>query len=171
MHFFTQRSVVVRLARRFEALASRAVFASLACLVASCSSVNPYYDASKPHHRPDGFQNNYVEFKPKGIGELLRWRYEAIRAGLPLPAGAPTPSVTADLAFIRANAVAATMQPAVTWIGHASVLAQVGGLNVLIDPVFSQRASPLGFVGPKRHQPPGLSPADLPHIDVVLVSH
>ncbi|MDB5816961.1 MAG: fold metallo-hydrolase, partial [Rhizobacter sp.] len=41
----------------------------------------------------------------------------------------------------------------------------------LIDPVFSQRASPLGFVGPKRHQPPGLLPADLPHIDVVLVSH
>ncbi len=51
------------------------------------------------------------------------------------------------------------------------MLAQVGGLNVLTDPIFSERASPVQFIGPKRHQPPGLSLAELPNIDLVLVSH
>ena len=63
------------------------------------------------------------------------------------------------------------MQPAVTWIGHASALVQAGGINVLTDPVFSERASPLSFIGPRRAQPPGLALAQLPHIDAVLVSH
>jgi N-acyl-phosphatidylethanolamine-hydrolysing phospholipase D len=63
------------------------------------------------------------------------------------------------------------MEPALTWIGHASVLAQIGGINVLLDPIFSERASPLSFVGPKRASPPGLLAAQLPRIDAVLVSH
>ena len=63
------------------------------------------------------------------------------------------------------------MTPAVTWIGHATTLAQMGGLNWLMDPVFSDRASPVGFLGPRRAHPPGLSLAQLPRIDVVLVSH
>lgn len=77
-----------------------------------------------------------------------------------------------DLAFVKANAVAgAAMEPALTWIGHATSLVQAGGLNVLTDPVFSERASPLSFIGPKRHVPPGMALADLPHVDVVLISH
>jgi N-acyl-phosphatidylethanolamine-hydrolysing phospholipase D len=51
------------------------------------------------------------------------------------------------------------------------VLAQIGGQNVLTDPIFSERASPLSFAGPKRHQPPGVALAQLPRIDLVLVSH
>ena len=63
------------------------------------------------------------------------------------------------------------MVPAVTWIGHASTLVQVGGSNVLTDPMFSERASPLSFAGPKRPLPPGIALADLPHIDAVVISH
>ena len=51
------------------------------------------------------------------------------------------------------------------------MLVQLGGLNVLTDPIFSERASPLAFIGPKRHQPPALTAAELPRIDVVLISH
>jgi N-acyl-phosphatidylethanolamine-hydrolysing phospholipase D len=80
--------------------------------------------------------------------------------------------VVPELAFVQANARAgAAMQPAVTFIGHASVLVQAGGLNMLTDPMFSERASPFSFIGPKRAQPPGLSLAQLPHIDLVLISH
>ena len=61
--------------------------------------------------------------------------------------------------------------PQLTWIGHETLLLQIGGLNVLTDPVFSNRASPLPFAGPRRHQPPGLSLSQLPHIDLVLISH
>ena len=54
-----------------------------------------------------------------------------------------------DLAFIQSNAKAgAAMVPAVTWIGHATVLVQLGGLNVLTDPMFSERASPLSLRRP-----------------------
>ena len=63
------------------------------------------------------------------------------------------------------------MLPAVTWIGHATALVQAGGLNLLTDPIFSDRASPVSFVGPRRAQPPGVALSQLPHIDVVLVSH
>lgn len=126
----------------------------------------------KRHHRPDGFRNNYAEFSGKSLADVLRWRRSAMQRGLPPPASAPTPQVEPDLAFIAANAGAgAAMRPALTWIGHATVLAQLGGLALLTDPIFSLRASPLAFAGPKRHQPPGIALAQLPHIDVVLVSH
>jgi N-acyl-phosphatidylethanolamine-hydrolysing phospholipase D len=152
--------------------AARPLAAVTVALLTSCNAVNPYFDASKPHHRASGFQSNYTEFASKGLGDLLRWQFEAARQGLPKPPQTPTPRVAPDLAFITANASAsAAMQPAITWVGHATMLAQIGGINLITDPVFSQRASPLSFMGPKRQQAPGLGLAELPHIDVVLVSH
>jgi L-ascorbate metabolism protein UlaG (beta-lactamase superfamily) len=56
-------------------------------------------------------------------------------------------------------------------VGHASFLLQTGGLNILIDPVWSERVSPVSFAGPKRINAPGIAFEDLPPIDVVLVSH
>ncbi|MEO5734291.1 MAG: MBL fold metallo-hydrolase [Rubrivivax sp.] len=127
---------------------------------------------NKPHYVDGAFQNNYLHFEPKGLMKLLRWRWEAARDGKPAPPATPTPTVPPDMAFIRSNAAAvAAMQPAVTWIGHATVLAQLGGINLLTDPVFSPRASPFSFIGPLRAQAPGVALADLPHIDVVVISH
>ncbi len=124
------------------------------------------------HHRAGGFQNNYHDFEPKSLAAVLRWRWGAHRAGLPPPPRTPIPAVSADLAFLHANAAAgAAMTPAVTWIGHATALAQVGGLNLLTDPIFSDRASPLSFAGPRRHLPPGVALEELPHVDLVLASH
>ncbi len=59
----------------------------------------------------------------------------------------------------------------VTWIGHATVLIQTQGLNILTDPIWSERASPFRFAGPKRARAPGVRFQDLPPIDLVLVSH
>lgn len=59
----------------------------------------------------------------------------------------------------------------VTWVGHATVLVQYGGLNILTDPVFSNRASPFKSVGPKRYSQPGLTIDQLPRLDLVLLSH
>lgn len=139
-------------------------------------SVNPYFDPRKPHHRPGGFQNRYGDFVPRGLGDLLRWRWQAWRAGAPRPPQVLPTVVPPDLPALRANAAAGTMaQPTLTFIGHASTLLQLplGGdvLHVLTDPVFSERASPFSFLGPKRMQPPGLALAQLPFIDVVLISH
>lgn len=59
----------------------------------------------------------------------------------------------------------------VTFINHASFLIQANGLNVLTDPIFSERASPFQWAGPKRVRRPGLEMKDLPRIDLVVISH
>ena len=59
----------------------------------------------------------------------------------------------------------------VTWIGHATVLVQTEGLNILTDPIWSERASPFSFIGPRRVRASGVRFDDLPRIDVVLISH
>lgn len=133
---------------------------------------NRYFNPDKKHHRPDGFQNNYMSFRGKRWHEILRWRWQAWRAGHPRPLTEALPVVAPDLAFIHHNAQAGlAMQPAMTWIGHITVLAQMGGLNILTDPVFSDRCFPVQWAGPKRQTPPGLNLDQLPHIDVVLLSH
>ncbi|HYD11242.1 MAG TPA: MBL fold metallo-hydrolase [Allosphingosinicella sp.] len=59
----------------------------------------------------------------------------------------------------------------VTWIGHSTVLVQVNGLNILTDPIWSDRASPFSFIGPRRVRAPGVRFEDLPRIHLVVVSH
>ena len=59
----------------------------------------------------------------------------------------------------------------ISYVGHASLLLQTAGLNILIDPVWSERVSPVSFAGPKRVNDPGIAFDALPPIDVVLVSH
>jgi L-ascorbate metabolism protein UlaG (beta-lactamase superfamily) len=59
----------------------------------------------------------------------------------------------------------------VTWMGHSSMLLEIDGLRVLVDPVWDQRAAPVEWAGPKRFFAPPLELEELPRIDVVLVSH
>src|ERR1700727_1191590 len=59
----------------------------------------------------------------------------------------------------------------VTWMGHSSMLLEIDGVRVLIDPVWEQRAAPVEWFGPKRFFAPPLRLQDLPPIDVVLLSH
>jgi len=126
----------------------------------------------KNHHTLRGFRNNYVESVTQSLGNVLRWQLDRLRHHLPPPPTLPTPQVAADLDFIRQNALAgAEMSPAVTWVGHATMLVQADGLSVLTDPIFSRRASPVQFLGPPRAQKPGIALEDLPHLDVVVISH
>ena len=60
---------------------------------------------------------------------------------------------------------------ALTFVGHATFLVQVGTTNVLIDPVYAERASPVTFAGPRRVRAPGVRFDDLPAISLVLLSH
>lgn len=121
--------------------------------------------ASKAHHTPTGFKNNYAQQVNKSFGDFLRWQWESWR--MDKVPSSPAASVAADLALLKAP----TTLPTVTWIGHGTALVQASGLNVLVDPIFSERASPIQIFGPKRAQPPGVAMADLPNIDVVLISH
>ena len=158
--------------RSIQSLARRCGVVLLALAMTACANEPAAVKGRAPHHRDGTFQNNYVDFEPRGLMALLRWKWQAWRDGVPAPPKTPTPSIVPDLGWVQSNAKAgAAMAPTVTWIGHATVLVQLGGLNVLTDPIFSNRASPLSFLGPVRAQKPGLWPHELPHVDLVVVSH
>ena len=98
-----------------------------------------------------------------GSGWLWRWVFRTDMPEWPetvdVPAG-PSPVVRAPLGSIR-----------VTPVGHSTFLIQMDGLNILTDPIWSDRASPVSWAGPRRHKKPGIPFEDLPPVDVVLVSH
>ena len=123
--------------------------------------------ATPAHHGEEGFRNVYPH-PPKE--SFWAWKWEQWRLGLPPtapPGGWGTPHRPADAAGLRANRTRAT----VTWLGHAGFLVQLAGRNVLLDPIFSERASPVSFAGPRRVVAPPLAIAELPRIDVVALSH
>jgi N-acyl-phosphatidylethanolamine-hydrolysing phospholipase D len=127
--------------------------------------MNPYYDPAKTHHTPDGFRDPDAEAGRATLRDIWDWKREARREGKPHPPGSPTPVVEPDLSRV------AGAETSATFIGHSTVLLRIGGLSVLTDPVFSERASPFSFLGPKRVVAPGIALDRLPPIDVVLISH
>lgn len=96
----------------------------------------------------------------RSFRDLWRWHRSGRRATWPreVPVSPATPPARSDA-------------PRVTMVGHATMLVQVAGLNLLTDPVWSDRASPFGFAGPKRVTAPGIDFDALPRIDAVLLSH
>ncbi|MGL3211956.1 MBL fold metallo-hydrolase [Bradyrhizobium sp. BR 1433] len=102
---------------------------------------------------------------PKSLGEVLRWQFGGGRKRAVWPEWAPSPHADTPPPRVEGDKVR------LCFVGHASWLIQTAGLNILFDPVWSMRASPFGFAGPKRHNDPGIAFDKLPRIDVVLVSH
>jgi L-ascorbate metabolism protein UlaG (beta-lactamase superfamily) len=119
-------------------------------------------DIFGPAPRKDGRFHNLVQHAPHGSLDALRWFAtrkppkwpEQVLAAIgPKPVARVTDGIRATL------------------IGHATVLLQVGGLNILTDPIWSERASPVSWSGPRRVRPPAIRFDDLPKIDFVLLSH
>ena len=123
-----------------------------------------------PHHRPGGgFQNPWPGAEPHGFGDFLRWRLQE-RRRKPIPPSPPRGSLPTRTSVIAAPRAARGYR-SVTWVGHATVLLQLGPFNVLMDPIWSERASPLPWIGPRRLMPPALRFEQLPEIDLILLSH
>jgi len=118
---------------------------------------------SPKHHLPDGsFRNNHRPAINKPGSDLLKWWWNRERSE---PVSFTLENN--DPQFLREN----KSDPTITWIGHATLLIQYDGLNILTDPHFTERASPFRFIGPRRFTPPGLALTDLPQIDLVVISH
>ncbi|WP_114226874.1 MULTISPECIES: MBL fold metallo-hydrolase [Sphingomonas] len=124
-------------------------------------SRNPYY-AGPPSDHFDGtrFFNPGEEAPDKGFRDILKWRRTSVVSPWP-----------AQVAVAPARPEARVEGLVITMVGHATLLIQAGGMNLLTDPVWSERASPLSFAGPKRVTAPGIAFEDLPPIDAVLLSH
>jgi len=141
----------------------------------SCAAAdeNASFDplAPKAHHTANGFRNLYVDdsTKPGFFDFLLKVRFqESWPDEGELLLNSPTPKISVDLSQID-NPPANELQ--VTWIGHSTMLIQYEGLTVLTDPMFSDRASPVSFAGPRRYMAPAITLEDLPPIDAVVISH
>jgi N-acyl-phosphatidylethanolamine-hydrolysing phospholipase D len=115
------------------------------------------------------YRNPWVPESVPGFGSVLKWML-VHRTTRPRPKD-PDPSVFVRVHPAFASPHATPTELTITWVGHSSLLIQLGGLNILTDPMWSARASPLQTVGPRRWVPPAVPFDDLPPIDVVLQSH
>ncbi len=79
------------------------------------------------------------------------------------------PSNTNDVKQYKPNSFSKNLQ--ISFIGHSTFLIQLDSINILTDPIWSERASPVSFVGPKRCRIPAINFSDLPKIDYVVISH
>lgn len=121
-----------------------------------------YYTGPKSDHF-DGerFFNPWNQRGKKGFWDVMKWRMQGGRAEWPESAeNPPRPALDDSSENLK-----------VTYIGHATLLIQTMGINLLIDPVFSERCSPFTSIGPKRVRPPFVPLEKLPKIDFVFVSH
>jgi N-acyl-phosphatidylethanolamine-hydrolysing phospholipase D len=139
----------------------------LALATAACTGVGGPVPGAPAHHRQHGFVNANPDFTRPPFWTRTTFFVSRMWATTFRPRRGDLPRVDNDGAALRANVRAAT----VTWIGHATLLLQLDGVNVLTDPQWSARASPLSFAGPRRLMPPGIAFEDLPPIHVVVISH
>ncbi|MDX2223138.1 MAG: MBL fold metallo-hydrolase [Rhodospirillaceae bacterium] len=139
------------------------VLAAAGVFVGMGGCVSTYYTGPvSDHFNGETFFNSGP---PRANSGWDFWRWQLNREPGPWPdwvenaaMDSPPPRVTGD--DLR-----------VSYINHATVLIQTAGLNILTDPIYDQRASPVSFAGPKRVRAPGVDFDKLPRIDVVLVSH
>ncbi len=130
----------------------------------NCAASTP--SADKPHHTNSGFKNVHI-YEESDFWDFLKWRRERAKKEIPGPESYNFPLAKNDPGFLRQN----RDQNTVTWIGHATLLLQMEGYNILTDPHFSKRTSPVQWAGPERVAPLGLALDDLPPIDIVVISH
>jgi N-acyl-phosphatidylethanolamine-hydrolysing phospholipase D len=139
-----------------------------AALVSSaCTGVGGPVPGAPAHHRERGFANLSPTHASASAWVRTRFFVTRIWSSTFNPRTADFPVIANDGAALRANSGEAT----VTWVGHATLLIQLDGVNLVTDPQWSPRASPVSFGGPQRVMPPGLRFEDLPPVHLVLISH
>lgn len=161
--------------RSFPFLLLSILILTLACFMNAeikRADSQPMAQAASPHQVGGKFRNPYLPPRSRW-GDFWRWRLGLGPQEEPaLPSGEVPPYrpeiVAPDQNYLN-HADPQTIQ--LTWLGHATFLIQVAGLNILTDPMFSERASPVSFAGPKRVAPLPLHPAELPPIHAVVISH
>jgi len=139
-----------------------AVVAAIGGGTAAQARLSRYYDGPVSDHF-DGLRFfDPHGSPPKSFGDLLRWQVSRNSAKWP-----------EHIANSFSDKPPARVERGIriSYVGHATILIQTAGLNILTDPVWSERASPVSFAGPRRVTDPGIDFAALPPIDLVLVTH
>ena len=147
-----------------------ALAAAIALTLAGCQSFGEHASGERlagmqrsPEWHGDQFQN------PQPMWSDM---HDALLHAL---AGGPDVEPTAPVPVVRTDPAALAVAPAsglrVTWFGHSSMLIEIDGVRLLTDPIWSERASPVEWIGPRRWYPPTIALDRLPPVDAVLISH
>src|SRR5688500_4958825 len=125
--------------------------------------------APPAHHGPNGwFRNPWPNSEPRGWSDVMKWTLQRERSRLAAtPARNSFPIAIPSVSYPRASDADFTA----TWVGHSTILLQLGVVNILTDPVFCERAFPVQWAGPRRIMDPALSLDKLPPRDIVDRSH
>jgi L-ascorbate metabolism protein UlaG (beta-lactamase superfamily) len=108
------------------------------------------------------FYNPGFTHAPGGL-DVLRWKLKSRPERSPRSIADVAPS--APPRGVEGNGLRVTL------VNHSTVLLQWRGANILTDPIWSERASPFSWIGPRRRREPGVRWDDLPRVDAVLISH
>jgi len=155
-----------RAAPRWRAWSQRLLAAVALGTIAGCASLTPprYHGPISDHFDGKRF-HNYVPFEDRQIEDAIRRELHTITGKR--GHWEDWQEVTTDVPPARVG----MGELRVTFVNHSTVLIQMDSMNILTDPIWSKRASPVRWIGPKRHRPPGIRFDDLPPIDLVLISH
>jgi N-acyl-phosphatidylethanolamine-hydrolysing phospholipase D len=146
-------------------------------LLSGCQSTDSNQskaNSQKAHHTREGFKNVYVQDDDKNFFDFLEMRFlgdQEWADHASLADQVPLQQVDIDRLNSKSQMLSETDTPLVTWLGHSMFLVQHNGLTLLTDPIFSDRASPLSFAGPKRYKAHAMDYSELPNIDIVVISH
>lgn len=153
--------------RAIHAVLNGAAAVLVALAVAGCAGVGAPVPGAPAHHRERGFANPWSHLERPGFWPRAGFFVRRVLAATFAPRRSDQSAVANDGSALRGN----RGEPTLTWIGHSTLLLQLDGVNVLTDPQWSERASPVSFAGPRRLVPPGVAFEHLPSIQVVLLSH
>lgn len=123
----------------------------------------PAYHGPISDHFDGKHFRNITPAPPKGFWSIIKWRLTKDEGPWRKRFNAnpgPAPESRVHKGELR-----------ITFVNHSTVLIQIDALNILTDPIWSERASPVSWAGPRRVRPPGIRYKDLPPIDAVVVSH
>jgi L-ascorbate metabolism protein UlaG (beta-lactamase superfamily) len=122
----------------------------------------PGYQGKKTDHFTGNKFQNPGNIEPKGFKDLIKWTLNR------------NPGKWEDITSTGDNHIPSERVDSlirIYYVNHSTFLIQTSGLNILTDPIWSERASPFQWAGPIRKRPPGISFDNLPEIDIVLISH
>lgn len=134
----------------------------LITIFSSCSATSERVTYSPQYDVETGkFKNDFV--KEKSLTKVIKWLWTRDKK--------EWPEDNKNKKEDSVNVEIGENEFALSFINHSTFLIQFNGLNILTDPVYSLRTSPVQWIGPKRVRKPGVKFKDLPKIDVVIISH
>ena len=134
-------------------------------LILNIKHTNPYFNPKKSHHTTTGFKNPYLisDDQRKSFSDL----FKMMTTKRPNPQTKEVKRLNVDSLFTKIK----KGKNFITWVGHSTMLLHLNSKTILTDPIFSDRCSPVQFLGPKRYSVPAIDIESLPKIDIIIISH